>query len=119
MATIAGVDVGAWALPEQPRRRLVRSIGFSQGGTVMIEEFRDPDAFFTISLVKKSLTTIELLYTALEAAQDTTVSCDPDAHIDLGAGAGAAVNAYWMDQEWAPTKDAHNSWNLTLTFKKA
>ena len=117
MATIAGVDVGAFGLPEQPVHVLNRSIGVAASGTVKIKKFRDADLEFVIVLNKKTTTLKNSIYTALAAAQTTTVVVDPDSQVDLGNGAGTAVNAYWVDANYEPSKDAHDAWDITMRFR--
>ena len=115
---IAGIDVGAVSLPESAPWRLQRSVGISESGAVKIKKFRDAEKDIVLSLVGKSLTLRNSLYVALAAAQTTTVVITPDAHIDLGNGAGASVNAYWLgpDPSGGWMKDAHDSWTMQLNF---
>ena len=117
--TIAGVDVGAISLPESAPWRLNRSIGISESGTVKIKMYRVADKDIVIAVSGKSLTTRNALYTALAAAQTTTVVLTPDAHIDLGNGAGSSVNAYWLGPDPADAwqKDTHENWTLKLIFR--
>lgn len=117
MATIAGVNVGSFSVPENPQRTLNRSVGISQGGAVKIVELRNPDRVFSVTLTHKTAALMESLYTALEAAQNTTVSIDPDVPVDLGNGSGTAVNAYWLDPAWSPVKSGHEDWDITLRFR--
>jgi len=114
---IAGVSVGAMALPETPERILQRSIGVAWGGSVKIKKFRDADLEFTINLVSKSTALISSLYTALAAAQATTLVITPDSHVDLGNAVGASVNAYWISNSWTPRKNQHDAWDLQMRFR--
>lgn len=115
--TIAGVDVGAMTLPEQDGRVLNRSLGIAAGGAMKIKKFRDPDNNITIILLKKTTTVKDNLITALLAAQTTTVVIAPDAHVNLGNGAGGSINAYWMDQQVNAQKASPDAWDITLLFR--
>lgn len=117
--TIAGQEVGAMALPEEDGRRLNRSVGITASGSVKIKKFRDEDRDILIVLKAKTTSVKDALFTAMAAAQTTTMSVDPDAHVDLGGGAGVAVNAYWIDDAYNATKDSHDAWTITLRFRKA
>jgi predicted deacylase len=117
MATIAGVTVPAFHLPEEDIAQLNVTRGKSQSGSMMIREFRASDKVFSITMTKVSDSTKASLKTALLAAVTTTVVVDPDAHIDLGNGAGTAVNAYWLDPAWRTPKQNHDAWDITLTFQ--
>ena len=117
MATIAGVDVGGFGLPEQQTRILNRSIGVAASGTVKIKKFRDADLEFMVKLNGKTTTVKNNLYTALAAAQTTTIAIAPDAHIDVGNGAGTTVNACWIDGNYEPSKTTHDFWDIILRFR--
>jgi hypothetical protein len=49
---------------------------------------------------------------------DRQVTIDPDAHIDLGAGAGVAITAQWIDPEFNFQKGNHDFWSGVLNFMK-
>jgi hypothetical protein len=116
MATIAGVDVGAFALPQEDRRKQNISLGQAADGTFSKRVLRAPDEMFRIILKGKSTSTKNSLRTALEADADGNVSIDPDSGTDLGGGDGTAVNAQWVDPEFVAVKDNYESWTITMNF---
>lgn len=118
MASIAGVSVGAFELPEVDGRVLHRSLGVAWSGTMKVKKFRNPSRDIVIHLRAKSDSTVSSLATALLAAQHTTVAIAPDSHVNLGNGAGSTVNAYWIDEDMKTwQKNNHNAWDIRLTFR--
>jgi hypothetical protein len=116
MATIAGVDCGAWGLPENDSRTQNDSLGQSASGSVKYLKFRASDRMLTIILTGKSTTVKNNLAAALEADADRIVSLVPESWIDAGGGVGTTVNAAWIDKQFNAVKDKHEFWNITLNF---
>ena len=116
MATIAGVEVGGFALPENDSRQQNVSIGQAADATFQFRKFRTSDRLITIILKRKSTTIKDNLGTALEADADYNVSIDPDSPVDLGGGAGVAINAQWVDKQFNAVKVTHDAWDITLNF---
>ena len=116
MATIAAITVN-FALPENDERRQNVTIGQSQDGTFKFYKYRTSDRIIVIPL--RGLTTAikDSLISALEADADYTVTIDPDAPVDLGAGSGTAVTAKW-DGVWNFTKTTHDFWQGQLRFTR-
>jgi hypothetical protein len=115
MATIAGVTV-TFALPENDTRQLSVSMGQSQDLSWQYKKIANPTRIIRIPLRGLTTTIKDNLITALLADADGNVSIDPDAHVNLGNGAGTAVNAQWVDQTVDFKKTTHDFWEGELTF---
>jgi hypothetical protein len=120
MATIAGVSVGSFSLPENPRKSRFVSLGIPADSSSTPKYLRLGNSrnYFTISLKAKSTSVKDALIAALEADSNNVVSIDPDAGVDLGGGDGVAVNAFLMDSEYLPSKTNYEVWNIVLEFLK-
>ena len=118
MATIAGVDVGAFSLPENDTRRQQRTLGEAWDGSFQFYKFGSSRRVITIPLRHKTTTVKDSLATALEADANYQVSIDPDSHVDLGGGAGTAITAQWIDTEFNAVKVNHDAWDIQLNFIK-
>jgi hypothetical protein len=118
--SIAGVTVRGFSQPAVDGRVLQRSIGEAASGSTKIKKFRDPDRLLNILLKGETLTTKNSLATALLAAQTTTVAIviTSESHIDLGNGAAATVNVYWLGPDLTEWKEiVYNNWEIPLLFK--
>ena len=94
--------------------------GVTEGGYVRmynrgINEYMIP--------VKFRLTTTQL--TALYTFLNTTVqwaalvfSCTPDSGVDIGAGAGTAVNVRCWSDDWAPKWLSADRWEVELLLRR-
>jgi hypothetical protein len=116
MATIFGVDCGAWALPENDSRQQNDSLGQAASGSVKCYKFRASDRIATIILKGKSTTVKNNLGAALEADADRVGQLVPESWIDAGGGVGVTVNAAWLDKTFGAVKDKHEFWNIQMNF---
>ena len=118
MATIAGVDVGAFSLPENDTRRQQRTLGEAWDGSFQFYKFGASKRIITIILHGKTTAKKDELATALEADANYQVAIDPDSHVDLGGGAGTAITGQWLDDEFNATKGDHDFWDIIMNFQK-
>ena len=116
MAEIAGVDIGAFALPENDTRQQQVTLGEAWDNSFQFYKFGASRRVITIPLRNKTTAVKNSLATALEADANYQVTIDPDSHIDLGAGAGTAITAQWIDSEFNAVKTNHDAWSITLNF---
>ena len=115
MATIAAVTV-TFALPENDTREQNVSLGHAQDLTWKYLKYAASTRRITIPLNGLTTTVKDALATALEADADGCVTIDPDSHVNLGAGAGTAITAQWIDKAFEFTKTNHDSWSGVLNF---
>lgn len=118
MATIAGIDVGAFVLPERDRRKQNITVGKAADGTKKRFKYRSSDRLIVITINGKTRATMDALSAALEADADGIVSIDPDLGVNFGGGDGVAVNAMWLDEFFDAVKEKYEKWGATLTFER-
>ena len=117
MATIAGVTV-TFGLPEDDTREQNDVIARASDGTFKYYKYRTSDRLLSIPISGLTTTQKSALIDALEADADKTVAIDPDAHVDLGGGAGTAINAKWLDPVARFVKGQHEFWSGVLNFAR-
>ena len=115
MATIYGISGLTFSFPEERRRVFVGARDRASDGTYKTIETRNRDKQIVIYLKLLTQATLDSLQTALEGATNGQGAITPDANINLGNGAGVAVNAQWLDAEFAATRNSPY-WDLALNF---
>ena len=114
--TIAGVETGPWAYPLPDERERHVSIGQATDGSYKQLSLGPTNRVITITLKGKGSVMMASLGDALDADADGVASLAPETHIDLGGGAGVAVNAQWLDGKFVATPDNYESWSTVLHF---
>lgn len=118
MASIAGVTVPTFSLPENDTRKQNVTLGKATDGSFKFYKFRSSDRMITITVSAMTGTVKDALIAALEGDADYNVAIVPPSWVDLGAGAGTSINAQWIDPQFDARKSSHEFWTVTLNFQR-
>ena len=118
MASIGTVDVGAFGLPDDEPRMRRTTVGTDAAGGVHALKINTNLRDIAIILRHKTSAVMASLEIFMWANEAVDITITPDAHVDLGNGAGTAITAKWMDGGFNLKKVTHDAWDIVLTFRR-